>query len=60
MKPNADVFLSSLVDVNLCSQKAKREKAAMHHRQLHLLVSCVLALRNCNVLLYSLFVCLFV
>ncbi|KTF72095.1 hypothetical protein cypCar_00039938 [Cyprinus carpio] len=32
------VFLSCLVDVRLCSQKAKREKAAMHHRQLHLLL----------------------
>lgn len=59
MVPNAVVFLSCLVDVSLCSQKAKREKAAMHHRQLHLLVSCVLVLRNVNVLLYSLFVCLF-
>ncbi len=59
MVPNAVVFLSCLVDVSLCSQKAKSEKAAMHHRQLHLLVSCVLVLRNVNVLLYSLFVCLF-
>lgn len=36
------VFLISHVDVSMCSQKAKREKAAMHHRQLYLLVSGVL------------------
>ncbi|TRY55016.1 hypothetical protein DNTS_020754 [Danionella cerebrum] len=31
------IFLSYDVDVNLCSLKAKKEKSAMHHRQLHLL-----------------------
>uniref|UniRef100_A0A8C2BJM3 SFI1 centrin binding protein n=1 Tax=Cyprinus carpio TaxID=7962 RepID=A0A8C2BJM3_CYPCA len=38
MVPSAVVFLSCLVDVSLCSQKAKREKAALHHRQLYLLL----------------------
>jgi len=40
----------------MCSQKAKREKAAMHHRQLYLLVSGVL-IHNVvfDVLLYSFF-----
>ncbi|KAI2663737.1 Serotransferrin [Labeo rohita] len=37
MVTSAVDFLSCLVDVSLCSQKAKKEKAAMCHRQLHLL-----------------------
>lgn len=48
------VVLISHVDVSMCSQKAKREKAAMHHRQLYLLVSGVLVHNVVfDVLLYS-------
>lgn len=48
------VFLISHLDVSMCSQKAKREKAAMHHRQLYLLVGGVLVHNVVfDVLLYS-------
>lgn len=49
---SAVVFLICYVDVSMCSQKAKREKAAMHHRQLYLLVSGVLVLRGFNMFFF--------
>lgn len=49
---SAVVFLICYVDVSMCSQKAKREKAAMYHRQLYLLVSGVLVLRGFNMFLF--------